>query len=65
VDKVEMTWEQLSELLDEFRDWYEMVWLSDFVHVDDRGMSAPDFYIQLKRKDPLWPNRPTGVTMET
>jgi len=65
MDKVELTWEQLSELLDEFRDWYEFEWLNDNMPIDDKGMSAPDFYIQLRRKDPCWPDRPPAVTMET
>ena len=65
MDEVRLTWEQLSELLDEFRDWYEFEWLNENMPIDDKGMSAPDFYIQLRRKDPCWPDRPPGVTMET
>jgi hypothetical protein len=57
VDTVTVTWEQLLDVLDDFREWYEFEWLGEH-ELDDGGMNAIDYFIQMRRKDPCWPDRP-------
>lgn len=58
--EVTISWLQLWSILEDFRDWYEFEWLA--VHeFDDGGMSAIDYYLQMKRKDAVWPDRPPEV----
>jgi len=55
-----ITWRHLAAVLEDFRDWYEFEWLGE-KPIIDRGMSAIQFYMQMKRKDPVWPDRPPEV----
>lgn len=52
-----ITWRQLSAILEDFRDWYEFEWLGS-AEFEDGGMTAIDYYLQMKRKYPVWPDRP-------
>jgi hypothetical protein len=54
---VTISWAQLFAVLEDFRDWYEFEWLAEH-WLDDGGMNAIDFYLQMRRKDPVWPDRP-------
>jgi len=52
-----LTFNELCLLLDDFREWYEFEWLNDNREFDDYGMSAPNYWIAMKRQDPCWPDR--------
>jgi len=52
---------QLWSILEDFRDWYEFEWLSAHKLDDDGIIDAIDYYLQMKRKDPVWPDRPPDV----
>ena len=59
-DKITITWEQLFAILEDFRDWYDFEWIGGH-KFDDGGMNALDYYLQMKRRDPVWPDRPPDV----
>jgi hypothetical protein len=61
VDMPKISWEQLCDVLEDFRDWYEFEWLGEDSIVEDGGMNAIDYFIKMKRKDPMWPDRPPHI----
>jgi hypothetical protein len=63
VDTITLTWEQLEVLLDDFREWYECIWLGDTPLPNKWHQSAINYYLELMRADPCWPDRPPSVTM--
>jgi hypothetical protein len=60
-DMVNITWRQLWDVLDDFREWYEEEWLGDTI-LEDGGMNAIDYFIWSRRLDPSWPDRPPQVS---
>lgn len=57
---ISFTPEQLIAMLQEFQEWYEFSWLAE-EDIDDKGMSAANYFIWMKRQDPCWPDRPVEV----
>lgn len=55
-NEITITFNRLVEILDDFRDWYEFEWLGENV-TDDKGMSAPNYWVWLMRQDASWPDR--------
>ena len=56
-----ITQEQLTDLLDEFSEFWEAEWMNSSSNLPDDDCSGAEYFMRRKLLDPVWPDRTPEV----
>ena len=58
------TQEQLTELLDEFSEFWEAEWMNENKKLPDDNCDASEYFLRRKLLDPVWPDTPPELRVK-